>query len=413
MRVWIVQTGEPLHIDGAKLRSMRAMNLADVLVSRGHNVIVWSTSFFHQEKRHRFKCDTVVDFSDQLQFRLIASMGYQRNIGVKRFADHIQLGRRFTILAGRVPMPDVAFVGFPPVEIAASAVRLCCKANVPVLLDIKDLWPDLFEDPFPPMARRWVRRALAPLHRLTVEAINSCDGICAPSSGFLSWARSKGTSASSADDIVAPLTSHHPKIDEVSQEAADTWWDRAGVPADGRLRATFVGSFSRSFDLDCVVQAATSGRGSDWQWVLCGDGERLERIRRAAAGHPNITLPGWIDRAKLESLLRRSTVGLAPYRSIPNFELNVCNKVYDYLHSGLPVLSPLGGDVRQLLLTDGVGLCYRAGDPESLLDALDDARRSEWHESASKAARAVYRARYDPEVVYAQLAAHLERVGGR
>ena len=50
MRVWIFQTGEPLHIDGDNYRPMRAMNLANILIKRGHYVTIWSSAFYHQEK---------------------------------------------------------------------------------------------------------------------------------------------------------------------------------------------------------------------------------------------------------------------------------------------------------------------------------------------------------------------------
>ena len=53
MNIWIFRTGEPLHIDTSNSRPMRAMNLADSLIKAGHSVTLWSSDFFHQEKRSR------------------------------------------------------------------------------------------------------------------------------------------------------------------------------------------------------------------------------------------------------------------------------------------------------------------------------------------------------------------------
>ena len=53
LTIWLLQTGEPLHIDAGNPRPMRAMNLANALVAAGHKVVLWSSSFYHQEKRHR------------------------------------------------------------------------------------------------------------------------------------------------------------------------------------------------------------------------------------------------------------------------------------------------------------------------------------------------------------------------
>ena len=39
LNVWIMQTGEPLHIDKGSPRPMRAINLSNKLVEAGHNVV--------------------------------------------------------------------------------------------------------------------------------------------------------------------------------------------------------------------------------------------------------------------------------------------------------------------------------------------------------------------------------------
>ena len=51
MNILIFQSGEPLHIDGGNPRPMRAMNLANKLVEKGHTVIILSSRFYHQEKK--------------------------------------------------------------------------------------------------------------------------------------------------------------------------------------------------------------------------------------------------------------------------------------------------------------------------------------------------------------------------
>ena len=92
MNIWILQTGEPLHCDGADVRPMRAMNLANKLIENGHNVILWSSTFSHQSKFHRFKIYKKINISDNLEIRLIHSPGYKRNISFARFYDHFVLG---------------------------------------------------------------------------------------------------------------------------------------------------------------------------------------------------------------------------------------------------------------------------------------------------------------------------------
>ena len=51
MKVWILQTGEPLQIDNSGLRPMRAINLSNILIEKNHNVVIWSTDFDHFFKK--------------------------------------------------------------------------------------------------------------------------------------------------------------------------------------------------------------------------------------------------------------------------------------------------------------------------------------------------------------------------
>ena len=67
MLVWILQTGEPLHIDNDNFRPMRAMNLSNKLVDSGHKVILWSSAFVHQTKKHRSKKYKTHKVNDNLE----------------------------------------------------------------------------------------------------------------------------------------------------------------------------------------------------------------------------------------------------------------------------------------------------------------------------------------------------------
>ena len=86
MKIWILQTGEPLDIDNDDSRPMRAMNLSHYLVNKGHNVVLWSSAFHHRDKRHRSKDYKIYNISENYQIRLIPSPGYKKNISFKRFS---------------------------------------------------------------------------------------------------------------------------------------------------------------------------------------------------------------------------------------------------------------------------------------------------------------------------------------
>jgi glycosyltransferase involved in cell wall biosynthesis len=412
MNVWILQTGEPLHCDVGTPRPMRAMNLANALVDKGHKVVLWSSVFYHQEKRQRVNSTDCIKVSESLEIRLIASPGYQRNIGLARLWDHIILGRNLARQLDAVgSVPDVAFVGYPPIETAAVMTKWLAKRSIPFMLDVKDQWPAIFINALPNSLRPFGRIALAPYFYYGHRALRDATALSAMSNGFLEWAAEFAGRSITEVDLVVPLTTATEKITEVELQEACCWWDLQGIKDDGTQRICFIGSHSTAFDIDYVIQTAKlmAAAGNSCQFVLCGSGENTSVWREKVAGLPNVYFPGWIDRAKIEVLARRSSAGLAPYKNTDDFMLSVPNKVIDYLSLGLPVLSPLYGEVRGLILDFEVGLSYGHVVEKTLESCIQDlAVTPDLRKKISDNAINLFKSRFSFELIYGGLVKHLE-----
>jgi glycosyltransferase involved in cell wall biosynthesis len=412
MNVWILQTGEPLHIDESNQRPMRAMNLANALVDRGHEVTLWSSAFYHQEKRHRCRANKRVQISDSLEIRLVYSPGYKKNIGFARLLDHAVLARNLKILLNsEIVTPDVAFIGYPPIEIAAVMTKWLSARKVPCMVDVKDQWPSIFINALPSILKPLGRLALAPYFYLGRRALQNAVALSAMADGFLNWAAGfEGRTVCDWDRVV-PLTTPTSKISHIELRDAENWWSQRGVYADGTQRICFIGSHSQAFDMEPVFQAASSmaSLGSTCQFVICGDGENTSVWKKKVAHLSNVLFVGWIDRAKIEALALRSCAALAPYKNTEDFMLSVPNKVIDYLSLGLPVLSPLSGEVRNLILDFDIGLSYGPVAEKTLESCIQDlGANSELRKIISSNALKLFQSRFSFEIVYGGLVKHLE-----
>ena len=415
LTVWILQTGEPLHCDAGSPRPMRAMNLANTLVSRGHRVVLWSSAFYHQEHRHRSVKAARIRVSEQLEIRLVPSPGYRRHLGPGRLFDHAVLALNLRrMLAAERERPAVGFVGYPPIEAAAVMVRWLRRRAVPSVVDVKDQWPELFLDPLPRRLRPLGRLAIAPYIHLGRRAMREATGLSSMSGSFLDWGlRYAGRSRTDAD-IVAPLSPPLAPSGAEELAAARRWWNSQGIlESDVTCRVMYVGSHSSAFDFEAVREAAMQSMqiGAHTEFVLCGDGNKSGELREMMAGLTNVKFPGWIDHPKMEALAERSAMVLAPYRDIPNYSLNVPNKVIDALALGLPILTPLSGEVQRLVEEYDVGLRYGPGSAYTLADAVavlaaDPKRRARM----SSNARRLYDDSFSHDAVYGALAGHLERL---
>ena len=207
LEIWIFQTGEPLHCDAGNNRPMRAMNLADALLARGHRVVIWSADYDHFNKRFRNQVDLPIEVLPNLEIRLLPSSGYRRNIGMARLWDHALLGFNLFRRLRREPgLPDVALVGYPPIETAYVFVRWLTRRGVPVLLDVKDQWPVIFTEALPPPLRPLGGMFFFPYACLARKAMRSATGISAMADGFLDWALAYCGRQRTQQDRVYPLT---------------------------------------------------------------------------------------------------------------------------------------------------------------------------------------------------------------
>lgn len=412
--VWIFQTGEPLHIDDKNVRPMRAMNLSNALIKAGHKVVLWSSAFYHQEKRHRCHTIRYDKISENLEIRIIPSLGYKRNIGLGRLIDHAQLSVNLRKILKQIQeLPDVGFIGYPPIETAVTLVSWLSKRGIPTLLDVKDQWPTIFLNSVPTALSPLGNICLKPYFYLARKAMRNVTGLSAMANSFLDWALVVANRNKIDSDGVFPLTSPTGQVSDKELVLARQWWDGQGIIADGSPRIFYVGSLSRAFDFEPVLEAARNMKDGDnhCQFVICGTGEASSEIKAMMNGLSNVCFPGWVDRPKIEALGERCIAAIAPYRNTKDFQISVPNKVIDALSLGLPVLSPLRGEVASLIKENDVGISYCEDTGKTLFDCIQALRRNDvLQKEMSQKAKKLYTERFSFEIVYGRLVRHLEKL---
>ncbi len=414
MNVWLLQTGEPLHIDEGNPRPMRAMNLSNALVAAGHRVVLWSAAFHHLEKRHRSRVAATYKVNDFLEIRLIPSRGYRKNIWLGRLIDHAQMAWNLRRMVRQESvLPDVAFIGYPPIETAAFLAPWLACQGVPVLLDVKDQWPKLFLEAFPQRLRALGTLLVAPYFGLASRAMKAATGISAMADAYVDWATRFARRNRNAFDAVFPLTSPMSRISRTELESARQWRAKMGFAKEGDTRILFVGTFVSVFDFGPVCETAKRllENGNKVQFILCGDGAFIKGVRELMAGLPNVHFPGWVDQPKIEALAECSHAMIAPYLNIENFTMNIPNKIIDALSLGLPILCPLEGEVAKLISRHDVGLRYGEKAGRSFYDCIQILLEDpEARNRMSRNALELYREKYTYEMVYGGMVDHLEKM---
>jgi len=404
-------TGEALPTDGKNVRLRRAATLTKECAARGHDVTWWTSTFDHQGKRQRADNDKQVTTNDGVRIEMLHSPAYSRNVSIGRLVNHRILGKSLARRIRNETPPDVILCAWPTIEFSVVSVDYAAAHDVPVIIDVRDLWPDIFLDVVPRSIRPMLNLAIHPMTRAARHVFEKCAGITAISEGYLEWALRYAHRPRNQLDSVFPLGYDKPTPTQNDVANARRELSAAGVDLTKKI-CWFVGVFGATYDLATVIKTARllEERGRhDLLFVLSGGGERESEWRPMAAGLKNVVFTGWVDGAKIACLGETASVGLAAYTS--SAPQGLPNKLYEYMAFGLPVVSSLRGEAEQFLAEHRCGLTYQSNDPESLAAALlgvvDD--RTVQSECAANGRR-LYETQLSADKVYPAMVSYLETV---
>lgn len=142
---------------------------------------------------------------------------------------------------------------------------------------------------------------------------------------------------------------------------------------DGRTVALHAGNMGFKQGLEQVVDAArlAAAQGTPVRFVLSGGGNRVEAVRAAAAGLPNLEILGVQPDGMHASLLAAADVLLLSERAT-QLDMSLPSKLTSYLAAGRPIVAavPDGGATGAEVRRARAGLVVNAGDPEALLEAV-------------------------------------------
>jgi len=404
MNIWLIQIGEPLPLD-QNVRKMRTTILADKLIERKHSVVWWASSFDHFTKKWKFQKDTELGIKEHLKIFALKGLGYKKNLSILRFLDHRIISNKFKRIAPTMPKPDIIIASFPSHDLAYEAVIFAKRNNIPVLIDIRDQWPDIFLNYFQKMLRKLVKIGLTREYLIVKESLKKADGLIAMMPALLDWGLNYAGRQKTWKDKVFYLGD---KRRVVSNNISN----RVIKILDG-LENKFVVLFLTSFNIctDCniLIDCAKRLAGSDIYFLLVGEGGVFKEIEKKARTVPNIILTGWLDEAELAAVLERSKIGVCPLAE--QFIDYFPNKIFTYFSAGLPVLTSLQGELKDVIETRRVGFYCPANDSDALLRNIkklydDPALLKEM----SSNARFIFDTMFDADKIYEGYAAHIESV---
>jgi len=416
MKIWLVEISDFLPTLDGNNRLYRAGMLAKALVEAEHEVLWWSSTFNHQLRKQRFDASTTIDIEKNYRLRLLYSPGYGRSISFGRWRHNREVAKEFAEEISAKPideLPDLVYACLPTLEVSEQAVLFGVRHGIPVVVDIRDRWPDIYLSPLPrilhPIVRIMLKTEFARAHRIFSQAT----AIIGVSEKNLEWGLGLARRKAGPKDKWFPLGFSVEGNDKsgMSKSNPKEIMSKYDMGSDPFI-VTFVGTFSAAFNLKTVIDVAQnlSDAGEKRiKFVIVGGGVQASTLRKLSNGLNNVVLTGWLDKLSIDKIFKVSSIGLAPYSS--NVLITLPNKPFEYMAAGLPILSSLEGELKAIIEREDIGLQYKASDPIDLKDKIM------WFlshpaetEAMGQRAKALFEKKYNADIVYANLVKHLEKI---
>ena len=396
-------------------RLFRYGKLCRLLAKRGHVATQWASTFDHFSKQQRTRGDYLFEVEAGYRVQLVYGSPYKKHIGFARMRSQREVAQNFTRCAEKSVPPDVIVVSLPTLELATAVLDYAEERRIPVVVDIRDLWPDVFLTAFPRWAQPLVRLLFRKYEQQAVNICRRASSLTGVSNTYLSWGLQKAQRSQTLHEKAVYLAYQKPVVAEQDRHRIRQEFDSKGIHEKRALRCCFFGMLGRSAGLRSIVGLAThlvrQGH-ADIEFVICGTGPRENELLKMIHGVPNIKYLGWQDSAEIACLMERSDIGLAMYQE--GVLQSIPNKPVEYLAGSLPVLTTLRGELENLLKIYKCGKVFQPNDIESMGDWLVHCKQN--HASMTyqtQQASQLYADKFDARKVYEDFIDQIESIPQR
>lgn len=410
MNIWLLKIGEPLPLSPA-VKKMRTALLAEELVARGHKVTWWTGAFDHAHKKWLDAFSNEEKISLQENYTLIGlrGIGYHRNISIRRYIDHRIVARQFRQKADQQQnKPDIIITSMPTHDLAYKAVDYGRRNNLPVIVDIRDPWPDAFLYDLPSWLKVLARVVLEADFRMIRKALDHAASLVAVTQPLLTWARQYTKTGGSNKDQVFYLG-----YKRVALEDKDSL-NRRFASIQRILREKYIilylGAINKNYHNPFIILEAAKVLNNiqDIHFIIAGDGQAYGELRAAASGMTNVTLTGWLNSDEIEYILQKAKIGLCPTVKTVN---QTSNKIYMYLSAGLPLISSFHGEAKEWIEQYRVGYYYPPNDLNTMISQIRQLYQDkEQYKQMSANAVKLYEDKFNADNIYTAYAEYIEKM---
>lgn len=363
--IWVI---DPYNeIPKAGWRHGRYYLIAKELSENGYNVNLFISNFSHKEKK-------IIEFVEHININInfkivvVPSVEYYNHVSYERIRFEIIFARNVNDNKHNLPLPDVVIIKDPAIFMFDQLKPLLKKSNAKIVVDIIDLWPELFELKLPKKIRWLGNIIFYPFYLKRNNIFKSASAITAVAPDYLELGLKVNNKVPNKviywgcdiDGINSLLSSNSNNLlAELNlPEKNDNIW---GI---------YAGTLGENYDILSLLKASNvlNNELPHLKILIAGAGPLEKTVIDFAEKNENIFYLGSLPTDKLYKLFSFCDFGFSTYSEVSTVSMPI--KCFDYLAAGLPLVNSLKRNLGALIEEHQIGYQYEASNYNSLAETL-------------------------------------------
>lgn len=354
-------------------RDGRYYLIAKALSDNGYNVNLFISNFSHKTKETDTNLDTI-HISSNFNIVVVPTIGYKQHISFDRVRYEKIFAKNIAKNKQNIPLPSFVILKEPAIFMFGNLRPLLKVSNAKVIIDIMDLWPELFELKIPRKLRWLGKLIFYPFYYKRKNIINYASAITAVAPDYLKIGLKINNKVPSK---VIYWGCNVANINSLINSSEDCLLSKLNLPLkENNIWGIYAGTLGESYDITTLIKAAKVMQYEfpNLKFLIAGAGPMVEEINASAIDNKNIFYLGSLPTNQLYQLFKFCDFGFSTYSDASPVSMPV--KCYDYFAAGLPLVNSLKRNLGALIIERELGYQYKASDYNSLVHTLKNLMNS-------------------------------------
>lgn len=345
--------------------SKRISGLARNLKRLGHNVEVltgfpsYPTGIKEPEYKGKFYMEDKIDDIKIYRYCVFSS---PKRTKVNRALNYFTFMLSSMLFAFKRKKYDVIIASSPPIFIGISACFISYIKKIPLVFDIRDIWPDIAYEMGAIDKKSLVYRILDSLSNFIYKKSKM---ITVVTKGKKKKLISKGIE----ENKIKVISNGFDK--EFSENDIDIELIRK-YNLEEKFTLVYAGLIGLAQGIEMIIDTAEMLQGyKDIQFLIIGDGPEKVTLEKDLSKRniKNVIFTGLMAHEKIYTFLKYSKASIVPLIN-DNLQDSVPTKMLESLGAGCPVILSAKGESEGILLESKGGICINPNDSNALKESI-------------------------------------------